>query len=89
MSLNPNPDNFVTECPIKTRSRTYTLDWTDGNITIFKSPDGFQYDRYFDAMFPDHTLQFFYTGDQDNATDRTLNIIVKKDENIILKVTAD
>lgn len=52
MSLNPNPDNFVTECPIKTRSRTYTLDWTDGNITIFKSPDGFQYDRYFDAMFP-------------------------------------
>ena len=54
----PDPNDFVTECPLKTKSRQYHVTWFDPEdgfaiLSIdFDSPEGFQYDRFFQSMFP-------------------------------------
>jgi hypothetical protein len=73
--------DFITSSPFKTNSRKYYIEYINNeskNIE-FISPKGFQYDRYFMAMFPQNSISYIY---EDNilsidVMDKTNKIIIK------------
>lgn len=76
MSILPNPENYITDSPFKTKQKIYTLEYQNKTKTTFTSPAGFQYDKFFITMFPNYDICF--TADL---------ITVKENNQIICQIT--
>jgi hypothetical protein len=56
---NISPRRFISDSPIKTAATSWEI-ITEEKKYLFEAPPGFQYDRYFQALYPNTTISYKY-----------------------------